>query len=141
MLKLDYSFLKKLHLILSVLSTLCAIVLYLIVNAKTATSNELVFMQTITMLLTLSIPLFIKHRNKIKEKVDEDLKMKSLFMKWNLILLLVAFGILCFNMVTYCIVPTSSLFLSMLMAWILCVFFCRPELLPKEMDEDDNEKK
>lgn len=131
--KLNFPLSKKLHLIFSIVNTLSIIVLYLVVESKTASSNELVYTQTISMLLTLSIPILIWYRNKIKNENKEEK-----LMKWNIILVVASSCVLYFNEITYYLVPTSSIFLCMLMAWVLITFFCQPEKISTETSEKQN---
>jgi hypothetical protein len=85
------------------------------------------------MLLTLSIPILIWYRNKIKNENKEER-----LMKWNLIIVVASSCILYINEITYCLVPTSSIFLCMLMAWLLITFFCQPEKITETSKKQTN---
>ena len=130
---LNFPFSKKFHLIFSIINTLSIIILYLVIESKTASSNELVYTQTASMLLTLSIPILIWYRNKIKNENKEER-----LMKWNLIIVVASSFILYINEITYCLVPTSSIFLCMLMAWLLITFFCQPEKITETSKKQTN---
>lgn len=130
---LNFPFSKKFHLIFSIINTLSIIILYLVIESKTASSNELVYTQTASMLLTLSIPILIWYRNKIKNENKEER-----LMKWNLIIVVASSCILYINEITYCLVPTSSIFLCMLMAWLLITFFCQPEKITETSEKQTN---